>query len=123
MGDEEAKEGVKEMRVGDKIDSDHHPLKVRMKGRAEKRERSGGKRQSRGVWSLEGREIFRQRVGRVNEVGKGDLGKEWEEMGERIRGALKETEREIGMGGKDKRGWWDDECVGLKKKVRRNLRE
>jgi len=36
---------------------------------------------------------------------------------------IEEVEREIGEGGKDKRGWWDEECRYKKKKLRKELRE
>lgn len=52
------------MRIGDKIDSDHHPLELKIKGK--RRERKGGKgrkddmRGRKGVWNEEGKEKLRE---------------------------------------------------------------
>lgn len=39
LGEEETREWVAEMKVGDKVDSDHHPVEVRIKGRGKKKRR------------------------------------------------------------------------------------
>lgn len=43
IGERETKERVKEMRVGDKVDSDHHPLELWIKGK--RRERGKGEKE------------------------------------------------------------------------------
>lgn len=78
------------------IDSDHHPLIVWMKRGSRNRNSKGrrGKKMYRGVWD-EGRKEFKSRLERVK-VGEGGLQREIGKMGERIREALKSTEREGG---------------------------
>ncbi|KYN12146.1 hypothetical protein ALC57_15690 [Trachymyrmex cornetzi] len=83
--DEETKEGLESMEIGEEIDSDHHPLVVSLEGRGA----------SRGVWVEGGREVFRERVGRL-EWRDGGGNERIKEMGERIREIL-------GSGGKEYR--------------------
>lgn len=54
------------MKVEDKIDSDHQPVEIWIRG-YEERKREGRKRRNRwrGVWDEKGREEFRERVGKV----------------------------------------------------------
>jgi len=64
-GEEVTREKIRRMKVGDRIDSDHHPLEVWIE---EKRGRRGGRRKERGkvwkgIWDREGREAFRGKVG------------------------------------------------------------
>lgn len=44
-------------------------------------------------------------------------------MEEKVRGALKETKRELENGEERKRGWWDMECREEKKKLKETMRE
>ncbi|EZA48016.1 hypothetical protein X777_14457 [Ooceraea biroi] len=45
LGDREIRESIIEMRVADRIDSDHHPVEVRIKGeKSRKREKRGDKK-------------------------------------------------------------------------------
>ncbi|KYN18942.1 hypothetical protein ALC57_08785, partial [Trachymyrmex cornetzi] len=78
--DEEAREQIECMEVGDVIESDHHPLIVAWRGGKEK-ERNKGKEGR--VWDEERRVVFRERLGEV----------EWREGG-RDRGGGKELSRE-----------------------------
>ncbi|KYN15695.1 hypothetical protein ALC57_12097, partial [Trachymyrmex cornetzi] len=87
----------------EEIDSDHHPLVVSLRGeRGRKRGKEGeGRGASRGVWDEGGREVFRERVGRL-EWRKGDGNERMKEMGERIREILRsniEKERKEGREG------------------------
>lgn len=65
IGDKEVKERVKRMRIGDKVDSDHHSLEVWIKGEIEKeRKGTGERRTGRGVRNEhEQKRIFRQKMG------------------------------------------------------------
>lgn len=93
--EEEGKAEIKRMEVREMIGSDHHPLIAWMKRGSRNRDSKGrrGKKMYRGVWDEEGRKEFKSRLGRV-EGGEGGLQREIGEMGERIREALKSTERE-----------------------------
>jgi len=58
IGDEEARKRVGKLRIGEKIDSDHHPVKVSIKGEKQGEMGIESKKESRpmrGVWSDEGR--------------------------------------------------------------------
>lgn len=64
IGEGEVKDRVERMKVGDKIDSDHHPVEVWLKGVKGRRwECRGQERRWRGVWDEEGSKEFRERVG------------------------------------------------------------
>lgn len=45
------------LRIGDKIESDHHPLEVYIKGKQGSRKEGEGVKSYRGVWNEEGRNI------------------------------------------------------------------
>lgn len=67
LAEKEMAERVARLEIGDRVDSDHHPVVVWMKGGDY--ERKGGGRMKgrvcRGVWDEEGRESFKARLGRV----------------------------------------------------------
>lgn len=44
MGSEEVREGIREMRVGDRMESDHYPIEVKI-GSEEEMGEGGGKRE------------------------------------------------------------------------------
>jgi len=51
IGDEEVRRRVREMKIGDRIDSDHHPLQVWVEGSVEReRVEGGGERAGRVIW-------------------------------------------------------------------------
>jgi len=43
MGHEEVEEKVRRMRIGDRIDSDHHPIELWIEGESGKRKGGGGR--------------------------------------------------------------------------------
>jgi len=123
MGEEEVKERIERMRVGDKIDSDHHPVEVWIKGVEKKRRESKGQEgYMRGVWDEEGCRKFREMLGKM-EMGEEDVETMWEGMEGKVKKVLQETGRgRENEGRKGKRGWWDEECKEKKKGVRKELR-
>ncbi|EFN63364.1 hypothetical protein EAG_05382 [Camponotus floridanus] len=95
-GDRLVEEEVERMRIGDKVDSDHHPIEiwireeVRMRGG-----RKGEKGDGRVVWDEEGRRIFKRKMKELMEEERGE-GEGWEE----VREAMREAER---SGGEEER--------------------
>lgn len=88
IGDGEVRDKVCRMVVGEKVDSDHHPLEVTIGGRMRERNKRGeGRREWRGVWDEEGRERFRQILGEV-ELGEGEVQEEWEKLEKRVKMAV-----------------------------------
>lgn len=61
IGDEEVKERVVRLEMGDRMESDHHPVIVCLKGRWDKgrKERKESGKHWREVWDERGREEFR----------------------------------------------------------------
>ncbi|XP_076291061.1 uncharacterized protein LOC143214209 [Lasioglossum baleicum] len=120
LGNEETREGVEKMEVGERIDSDHAPLTVWVKGeRKEKGRRAGGgKGLGVGNWSEEGIKDFREKFGR-GKVGEVGVEEDWKGLKEKIKEVL-------GNAGKKEKGrrigWWDEECREEKRKVRGELR-
>lgn len=47
------------MRIRDKVDSDHQPIEVWIKGRERRKQERKGKRGEGGIWNKEGRNMFR----------------------------------------------------------------
>lgn len=63
---EQVRERVVSMKIGAKIDSDHQPVEVTLRGGMERRGKGRKeKRLWRGVWDKEGCEEFRERLGKV----------------------------------------------------------
>jgi len=65
MRDKKVREKVWSMRVEDKINSDHHPVVVWLKGEERKGrwESERKDRIKRAIWNEEGKEVFKQRIG------------------------------------------------------------
>ncbi|XP_071579341.1 uncharacterized protein [Temnothorax nylanderi] len=120
IGEGEVREKVESMTVGDRVDSDHHPLEIALRRGKEGDGRRRGKKGNRGIWNEEGAKRFMERIGAMEEK-VDDVNKEWEEMEARIKEAIKGVEEEMG-GKRGKVGWWDKECREAKKEARRKLR-
>jgi len=75
IGEEEVRERIREFKVGDRIESDHQPLELRIEGEV-RMGRGGGKRKGKGirrwkgVWSEDGRKDFVERLGEIRVGGK-----------------------------------------------------
>ncbi|XP_024883827.1 uncharacterized protein LOC112462336 [Temnothorax curvispinosus] len=122
IGEGEVREKIVSMVVGERVDSDHHPLEIVVRrGKEEEGRRGGWKKRNRGVWNEEGAKRFIEKIGEVEEKEE-ELNKEWEEMETRITEAIKGVEEELGNK-KGKVGWWDEECREAKKETRRKLRD
>lgn len=95
IGNEEMSERVDMMVVEDRIDSDHQPVSVWIRGKRGRREyREEGRRGGDGriQWSEEDRLKFAERFGE-DEVGDGLVEVEWEGLKEKIAEALKGVEK------------------------------
>ncbi|KAL6430574.1 hypothetical protein ACFW04_006875 [Cataglyphis niger] len=105
--------------MGDNIDSDHHPIIVRIKGgdkiRLGRKERTSKK----WVWTQEGKDEFRKALGNVEEVA-GEVEEVWETMRDRIKQVMRGGCAAKGI--RRERGWWDRECKEEKSIVRKELR-
>jgi len=118
---EELEEEIDQLIIGDNIDSDHHPLIVKLKERRGGRSKRGKERRiQRGMWDEKGRERFKAELGRV-EVSGGKVQEEVGKMEGRIKEIIERMETERREYGKRK-GWWDAECREKKREVRRALR-
>ena len=120
IGNEDTRERVERLEVGDRVDSDHHPVVIWVKGGGREEGGTGkigaGRNERRGNWTQEGRVEFMRSFG-IREVRKRGVEEEWGELS----GRIKEAVNKMGKGEK-KGGWWDEECREEKGKVRRELR-
>jgi len=88
-----------------------------------KRGRKGGtKKVFRKVWDEEGREAFRQKLGRIETV-SGEIREVIEKTEGRMRKVIEEIEREREGVGRKTKDWWDNECKAKKEKMRKALKE
>jgi len=125
LGDEEVREKVRKFRVGEEVDSDHHPVEVWIKGREQrikKFEGARGGRSGRGIWNTEGCKAYKEEIEKIL-LREGTGGLEREDMENEIREVIKGVERKMTGREERKRGWWDEECKTKKREVRRRLRE
>lgn len=124
IGGEEMRRMMERLRVGDKVDSDHHPLEVYIKGRNKGGREEKKVRSCRGVWNEEGVMLFREKLeGGERERGEGSMEEGWGEVEDKLRNAIKEVDGCLDKSGKKKEGWWDEECRKKKKELREILRE
>jgi len=68
LGDEEVREKVRKFRVGEEVDSDHHPVEVWIKGREQrikKFEGARGGRGGRGIWNTEGCKAYKEEIEKI----------------------------------------------------------
>lgn len=61
------------------MDSDHYPVEVWLEGEVKKKNGGKGRKCWKEVWDIEGRNAFRQKVGRV-EIRIRELDDDWEMM-------------------------------------------
>jgi len=93
------------LRIGDKIDSDHHPVEIKIKGRGRsKKGEKKSKKEWRGIWDEERRKDFKRRIGRMEELKEGSLEEQWKEVKEKLKKAVREVEEE--RMGEKKEGRW-----------------
>lgn len=123
IGGEDVRGWVGSLKIGDKIDSDHHPVEVYVKGKQESKREGVRNKSCRGVWNEEGRNIFKEKV---EGIGGGNeelsIEDEWGIVESRLKEALRETERCMGKRDRGEGKWWDEECRSSKREVRKVLR-
>lgn len=81
------------MKIGDKVDSDHHSVEMVIKGRDKWRRKVEGSRVWRGVWDKEDCEEFRQRLGGA------EIERRWRRSGKDGKQDKRDTERGRGEEG------------------------
>lgn len=103
IGDSEVRDKIVRMTVGDRVDSDHHPVEVRLEGKV-KGIWKGCKRRKcwRGALDEESRKEFRRKMGRL-EIGGRELDEELKITEGKVKRAIKEIKRERNKG-KKRRG-------------------
>lgn len=93
------------MTVVNRVDSDHHPVEIWLEGKVKGKKNGGkGRKCWSGVRDKEGRNAFRQKVGKV-EMRRRELYENWEIMEEKVKRATKEIERKREKGKEKKKGW------------------
>lgn len=119
----EARFKIKSLEVGDRIESDHLPLIVQMKGgRTAERERDEEREIKVSDWSEEGIEHFQNNMSNwINE--KTELNDIWRGMKEQINKAKKVIQRKRYNWQLGQRKWHNKEWKERKRNVRRKLRE
>ncbi|XP_043266634.1 uncharacterized protein [Venturia canescens] len=115
-------ERVRKLEVVSRVDSDHMPVVVWLKGRGGRRGASkkgvGKRKEGRGVWTEKGVEKFQEEFGRWEWDTEG-VEEGWEVMRGRIQRAMRKAEEERAEG--QRGGWWDEECRRAKEEARREL--
>ncbi|KMQ85641.1 hypothetical protein RF55_15674 [Lasius niger] len=121
IGSGEVRESIGKLEIEERVESDHQPLSVWVKGEGIRRTKGIGVGKGRWDWSMEGREEFREEMGKVQGSGE-TVEREWVNMREKIKGILGKGNR-VGVGEKGKGGrWFDEKCREEKRRVRRELK-
>lgn len=100
LGNEDVRDAVEKMEIGDRIETDHLPLLIRLKGKGVGRFRKIKAGKGRWDWTGEGRRKFREVLGKV----RGGLEEEEKEWG-KIKGRIKKILEKKGRtreGGKER---------------------
>jgi len=107
------------MKVGDRVDSDHQPLEVEMKGVNKKIiEEKKGEEKVIVKWDNDNVEDYQRRVANVQIEGK-SVEEQWKEMKKgveesKVRKKIKLKRKKIG-----EYDWWDQECRRKKRQLRK----
>lgn len=64
-GNRDVRETINGLQIEDKVDSDHHLIEVKIKGKAGERRKDSNENQWRGVWIEKGYKRFQRKVGNV----------------------------------------------------------
>nr|XP_034195027.1 vicilin-like seed storage protein At2g18540 [Osmia lignaria] len=122
IAEAEGREKIVSLEVGDNVDSDHHPMIVKLRAGGKQRTKVEKERRAiaRGNWTEQGRSKFTEELNWTKSRG-GKVEEDMEEMIEQVKRGL-EKSREKGQMSK-KKGWWDEECKKRKKELRGVLRE
>jgi len=119
---EKIREKIMTLEMGDQVDSDHHPVIIKLTGgkKKEKSKKGGRDRKTGGNrerWDEEEREWFKEEMERM-EIREGNVQESINEVGTRIRETLGKMEEKKGERRKNRgRGWWDEECAEEKRRL------
>lgn len=118
----EAWDEVRNMKVGNRAESDHRPIEITMGKKIERRNKR--REESREVedWTEEGCKKYQQKLKERKEQARGAK-EEWEELAREIRRATTKKEIKVRENTLGKRKWWDRECRESKTKLNRIFRE
>ncbi|XP_029176945.1 golgin subfamily A member 6-like protein 22 [Nylanderia fulva] len=118
----ETKEKIERMEVGDKVDSDHHPIVAWIEGETEEKKEKRQKKERRGIWDEERRKKFKEKLGEIKEEER-EMQDEIESINKRIRKALEMGVETSERKEKKSREWWNTDCAKMKKTMRKSLRK
>ncbi|XP_018406609.1 PREDICTED: uncharacterized protein LOC108782751 [Cyphomyrmex costatus] len=124
IGNNEAWGEVKELKVEERVESDHYPLRVII----EREEIGGiGKRGRKETikkmdWSEKGRNIFNKKMDELR-IEENEVETMYEELEKAAMKSVRWKEMKLGRGEWGRSWWWDDECKLKKSEVRRVLRK
>ena len=110
-------EEIEEMKVGERGESDHQPLEIRIrreiKDRKEKREREWIIMEE---WSENGVEKYREKMRRAEWEGI-TVNEQWEDLARKINEAIEKKKVVKWTRKTGEKRWWDKECKVSKRKV------
>lgn len=118
-------ERVEKFEVIDKVDSDHAPICITLKGKGLENEERVGKRKKKIIsWSEEDRVnyLVNLREWDEEENETGTVQEEWDKLKKGIHAALIKKEIKIRKWKLGFRKWWDKECAKEKREVKKKLR-
>lgn len=117
---EEAWEDVAEMRVLDRVDSDHQPLAVRIRGEAREMSKGPDRKEVQG-WKEEDIETYKSKIERAEWTEK-DPRALWADLAATVNEAtVKREAKAVWKTGKNE--WWDEDCRGAKKELRKQWKK
>lgn len=119
---EEAWEEIEEFKIADRVDSDHMPLEISIKGRTIDETKEQTRRIEKNNWNEEGIRKYREKVEKRTFQAQGIDNKVTE-----LITAIKETtdKRKIVRreANTQRNNWWDKECCEKKKQVKEALKQ
>lgn len=101
IGDKETRNKIRTMKIGDKADSNHHPIELWVEGKTH-RSRKEGKKQIRINWNREGREWFKEKL-KIEREQKNKIDEEWSKI-KKHKESIKKSRKRTKQGFKKWRG-------------------
>ncbi|XP_015437252.1 PREDICTED: uncharacterized protein LOC107192490 [Dufourea novaeangliae] len=109
---------IKEMRVGERTESDHMPLVVELWQEEEEiKKKEKGKKRVFTVWDNEAKDMYRKRLEEA-EMKESEVKKIWEKLKKLIDNSMVKKEIYLGKR-KEEAAWFDEECERSKRQVGR----
>lgn len=120
---EKALDRIGELRVGEKVDSDHQPLEIELKSKIHRtREEKETDTREYAIWGEEERMKYEARTAEA-EFGKETLEESWREITESVKNHMSRKKVKVKRKSMGWKSWWDQECKKKNRELKKTYRK